>query len=78
MTVLTDHIHSFGRAMRERHGVRLRKIILDAGFTCPNRDGSKSTYSGTSTPGREAVNKQKFLASISSVPTSCRWVRITD
>jgi radical SAM protein (TIGR01212 family) len=41
MTVLTDHIHTFGRAMRERHGARLHKVALDAGFTCPNRDGSK-------------------------------------
>ena len=41
MTVLTDHIHTFGRAMQERHGMRLHKIALDAGFTCPNRDGSK-------------------------------------
>jgi len=41
MTVLTDHIHTFGRAMQERHGVRLHKIALDAGFTCPNRDGTK-------------------------------------
>jgi hypothetical protein len=41
MSVLTDHINTFGRAMRERHGMRLHKIALDAGFTCPNRDGSK-------------------------------------
>jgi hypothetical protein len=40
MTVLTDHIHTFGRAMQERHGMRLHKIALDAGFTCPNRDAA--------------------------------------
>ncbi len=27
--------------MLERHGERVHKIALDAGFTCPNRDGSK-------------------------------------
>ncbi|MBW8363617.1 MAG: hypothetical protein K0M39_03605, partial [Rhizobium sp.] len=41
MSVLTDHIHTFGRAMLERYGERVHKIALDAGFTCPNRDGSK-------------------------------------
>jgi len=64
MTVIADHIHTFGRAMRERHGVRLHKIALDAGFTCPNRDGGKGAGGGTGASGREAVHKQKFLASI--------------
>ncbi|MDO9221293.1 MAG: TIGR01212 family radical SAM protein, partial [Thiobacillus sp.] len=41
MSVLTDYIHTFGRAMLEQHGERVHKIALDAGFTCPNRDGSK-------------------------------------
>jgi radical SAM protein (TIGR01212 family) len=43
VTTLTDRIHTFGRAMLERHGERVHKIALDAGFTCPNRDGSKGT-----------------------------------
>jgi hypothetical protein len=34
-------IHTFGQAMLERHGERVHKIALDAGFTCPNRDGTK-------------------------------------
>lgn len=29
--------------MREKFGVRVRKISVDAGFTCPNRDGVKGT-----------------------------------
>ncbi len=41
MNTLADRIHTFGRAMLERHGERVHKIALDAGFTCPNRDGSK-------------------------------------
>ena len=28
---------------RERFGERVQKISIDAGFTCPNRDGSKAT-----------------------------------
>jgi radical SAM protein (TIGR01212 family) len=41
MNSRADLIHSFGRAMQDRHGERVHKIALDAGFTCPNRDGSK-------------------------------------
>lgn len=38
---LSTRIHTFGQAMLEKHGERVHKIALDAGFTCPNRDGSK-------------------------------------
>ncbi len=41
MSNLSERIHTFGHAMLERHGERVHKIALDAGFTCPNRDGSK-------------------------------------
>ena len=41
MSDLAERIHTFGRAMLERYGERVHKIALDAGFTCPNRDGSK-------------------------------------
>lgn len=41
MNALSGRIHTFGRAMRERYGERVHKVALDAGFTCPNRDGSK-------------------------------------
>lgn len=27
---------------KERHGERIQKVSLDAGFTCPNRDGTKA------------------------------------
>ena len=55
MTVLTDHIHTFGRTMRARRGMHLHKTP-DAGRTCRIRDGTKGTCSGTGTPGREAIN----------------------
>lgn len=38
---LSRRIHTFGQAMLEKHGERVHKIALDAGFTCPNRDGAK-------------------------------------
>jgi radical SAM protein (TIGR01212 family) len=34
-------INSYGHYLRQRFGCRISKVNLDAGFTCPNRDGSK-------------------------------------
>jgi radical SAM protein (TIGR01212 family) len=36
-------IHSYGHYLRQRFGCRVSKVNVDAGFTCPNRDGSKGT-----------------------------------
>jgi radical SAM protein (TIGR01212 family) len=38
---LSERVHTFGQWLLARHGERVHKIALDAGFTCPNRDGSK-------------------------------------
>jgi radical SAM protein (TIGR01212 family) len=38
---LSDYVHTFGQWLLAKHGERVHKIALDAGFTCPNRDGSK-------------------------------------
>ena len=35
--------HSYGTWLRRRFGCRVSKVNVDAGFTCPNRDGSKGT-----------------------------------
>ena len=40
---LPSLIRTLGRDLRERHGARVHKIALDAGFTCPNRDGSRGS-----------------------------------
>lgn len=37
------HINSYGYYLRRRFGSRISKVNIDAGFTCPNRDGSKGT-----------------------------------
>lgn len=37
--------HTFSYAMKKKYGKKLAKIPLNAGFTCPNRDGTKS-YGG--------------------------------
>ncbi|KPV41233.1 hypothetical protein AN478_04940 [Thiohalorhabdus denitrificans] len=38
---LTDRVHTLGSHLRARHGTRVHKVAVDAGFTCPNRDGTK-------------------------------------
>lgn len=38
---LSDYIQTFGQHLLGQHGERIHKIALDAGFTCPNRDGAK-------------------------------------
>jgi radical SAM protein (TIGR01212 family) len=38
---LTDYVNTFGHKMLHRYGERVHKVAIDAGFTCPNRDGSK-------------------------------------
>ena len=39
---MTKRYNSFARYFKERFGCRLQKIVVDAGFTCPNRDGRLS------------------------------------
>lgn len=34
--------HAFSDYLKEKHGQKVYKITLDAGFSCPNRDGSIS------------------------------------
>ncbi len=38
---LTDYVLTFARLMQQRFGERVHKVAIDAGFTCPNMDGSK-------------------------------------
>ena len=38
---LSEFVNTFGQHLLERHGQRVHKIAINAGFTCPNRDGSK-------------------------------------
>ncbi len=38
---LADRVNTFGQVMVARHGERVHKIAIDAGFSCPNRDGTK-------------------------------------
>jgi radical SAM protein (TIGR01212 family) len=39
--ILSKRVNTFGQHLLRRHGERVHKIAIDAGFTCPNRDGTK-------------------------------------
>ncbi len=41
--ILSDRVNTYGQDLLKRYGMRVHKIALDAGFTCPNRDGTKGT-----------------------------------
>ncbi len=41
--VLSDRVTTFGQYLLSRYGQRVHKLALNAGFTCPNRDGSKGS-----------------------------------
>lgn len=60
--------HSYAGYFREKYGERLQKLVIDAGFTCPNRDGTVGTggcsycdnaafHPGYSTPGKSIAQQ---------------------
>lgn len=38
---LADYVHTFGQALLRRYGERVHKVAINAGLSCPNRDGTK-------------------------------------
>ncbi len=36
---LSQHVHTLGQHLLQQFGERVHKVSIDAGFTCPNRDG---------------------------------------
>lgn len=59
---------AFTGYFKEKYGMRLQKVVIDAGFTCPNRDGSVGTggctycdnrafHPGYSTPDKSIVQQ---------------------
>jgi len=38
---LADRVHTLGQALLHRYGERVHKVAINAGLTCPNRDGNK-------------------------------------
>ena len=39
---MTDYFVSFGDYLKKLFGQKVYKVTLDAGFSCPNRDGTLS------------------------------------
>ena len=39
--VLSDRVNTLGQQLLQRHGERVHKLAVNAGFTCPNRDGTR-------------------------------------
>ncbi len=40
-SALPERVHTFGQDLKRRHGRRVHKLAINAGLSCPNRDGSK-------------------------------------
>jgi radical SAM protein (TIGR01212 family) len=40
-SILPERVNTFGQDLLRRYGERVHKVAIHAGFTCPNRDGSK-------------------------------------
>ncbi len=36
---LAQYVHTLGQQLLQQYGERVHKVCIDAGFTCPNRDG---------------------------------------
>jgi radical SAM protein (TIGR01212 family) len=55
--------NAYGPFLREKFGCRVYKVIVDGGFTCPNRDGTVAvggcTYCNNDSFRPEAVNRLK-------------------
>ena len=60
--------NSYVGYFREKYGTRLQKLVIDAGFSCPNRDGTVGTggcaycdnaafHPGYSTPGKSITQQ---------------------
>ncbi|WP_371375225.1 TIGR01212 family radical SAM protein [Thalassotalea aquiviva] len=37
---LDQYVHTFGAYLKRKYGERVKKLTIDAAFTCPNRDGT--------------------------------------
>ena len=65
--VNTPYYNDYGTWIRSRFPFRVQKISIDAGFTCPNRDGTISTggciYCNNQTFSPSYCNREKSISS---------------
>lgn len=61
----TKRYYEYGKFLRERFDHKVQKISINAGFTCPNRDGSKGwggcTYCNNQTFSPEYCHTEKSV-----------------
>ncbi|MFW2372390.1 MAG: TIGR01212 family radical SAM protein [Gammaproteobacteria bacterium] len=70
---VSDYVNTFGQYMLKLYGQRVHKIAINAGFTCPNRDGSKGV-GGCSFCNNRSFNPNEKAISISRQIESARQV----
>ncbi len=61
--VLSARVNTLGQDLLRRYGQRVHKLAVNAGFTCPNRDGSKGRG------GCSFCNNQSFSPNAVEPPT---------
>ncbi|MCW8957129.1 MAG: TIGR01212 family radical SAM protein [Gammaproteobacteria bacterium] len=71
---LSDYVNTFGQYMLKLHGERVHKIAINAGFTCPNRDGSKGIGGCTFCNNSSFSPNEQKPQSISSQIESARVI----
>lgn len=71
-----ERYHTLNMFYRQRFGCRVHKITVDAGFTCPNRDGSAGIggciYCNTKGSGTGASSKATITEQLKSVQAFLR------
>ncbi len=65
---LDSHVNTFGAQCREKYGERLKKLTIDAKFTCPNRDGTLGRG------GCTFCNVESFSHEHGTLDSDCRAV----
>jgi uncharacterized protein len=58
----TRRFNAYSNYFRSLYGARIQKVSIDAGFTCPNRDGTKS-YGGCTFCNNDAFNPSYCVSS---------------
>lgn len=71
---LSDYVNTFGQYLLGRYGQRVHKIAINAGFTCPNRDGSKGIGGCTFCNNQSFSPNEKKLKSIAQQIEAARGV----
>ena len=75
--------HTFNEQLRDRFGGKIFKVSLDAGFTCPNRDGTLGTSgcvycsergSGDFAGDKRAAISDQFMISWCQAPVFVFWL----